>query len=91
MTVPEPFPQLRPAGDALGGVYVSRLERLVRLRRDFEEHLNGLGITLLDRSIFATLRDCMESGAGDKARILMQELSFGPGTFGLDGEDGPRG
>jgi len=33
--------------------YVSRLERLIRLRRDFEEHLNPLGVELLDRSMLA--------------------------------------
>jgi hypothetical protein len=68
----------RPAsGDGLGTFYLSRLERLVRLRRDFEEHLNDLGVDILDRSIYATFRDCVDSGAADRARALMDALPGG--------------
>lgn len=71
----------RPAsGDGLGTFYLSRLERLIRLRRDFEEHLNELGVDILDRSIYATFRDCIDCGAADRARVLMEAL---PGR-GLD-------
>jgi hypothetical protein len=73
---------LRPAsGDGLGNHYLSRLERLIRLRRDFEEHLNDLGVDILDRSIYATYRDCVDSGAADKARLLMETLPGGGGEW----------
>ncbi len=58
----------------LKGHYLGRLERLLRLRRDFEEHLNNLGVELRDRSIYATLRDCMENGAGRRAQSLMKMM-----------------
>lgn len=65
-----------PGGD-LPALYVSRLERLVRLRRDYEDHLNDLGVQLLDRSIVATVRDCVDSGVGDRAWALLGQLPEG--------------
>jgi hypothetical protein len=65
----------RPAhGDGLGNFYLTRLERLIRLRKDFDEHLNELGVDILDRSIYATYRDCVDSGAADSARRIMEAL-----------------
>jgi hypothetical protein len=58
----------------LGNHYLSRLERLVRLRRDFENHLNELGVDILDRSIYATYRDCVDTGCVDGAREVMLAL-----------------
>ncbi len=63
----------RPGAD-LKEFYISRLERLIRLRRDFERDLNSLGVRLLDRSIYATFRDCVDSGGSRKARVLMDGL-----------------
>lgn len=54
-------------------LFVSRLERLVRLRKDYREDLNPLGLRLLDRAIYATYQDCIEYGAADKARALMTD------------------
>jgi hypothetical protein len=71
--------------EGLSSFYLSRLERLIRLRRDFEDHLNDLGVDILDRSIYATFRDCVDSGTADRARSLMQAL---PGR-GLEWQ-GPR-
>ena len=68
-----------PSG-GLPELFVSRLERLVRLRSEFEEHLNDLGVELLDRSIVATYRDCIETGAGVKAKALIGRLP-NPGDF----------
>jgi len=67
-----PRPSRKDGG--LGSFYVSRLERLIRLRRDFEDHLNDLGVDILDRSIYATFRDCVDSGLADRARLLMEAL-----------------
>ncbi len=58
----------------LGSHYLSRLERLVRLRKDFEDHLNDLGVDILDRSIRATYLDCVDTGAADRAKLLMESL-----------------
>jgi hypothetical protein len=63
--------------DGLGSHYLSRLERLIRLRQDFEDHLNELGVDILDRSIHATFRDCVDSGGADSARLLMEVLPGG--------------
>ena len=62
------------AQDEARDVFVSRLARLIRLRRDFGGDLNQLGIDLLDRSIYATYRDCMDFGAGDEARQLVGDV-----------------
>jgi hypothetical protein len=51
--------------------FVRRLERLVRMRKDYREDLNPLGLRLLDRAIYATYRDCIEYGAAAEARALM--------------------
>ena len=44
--------------------YLSRLRRLLRLRRDHFEELNEQGLKLLDRSIFAAYCDCIDIGQG---------------------------
>jgi len=54
-------------------LFVSRLERLLRLRRDYREDLNPLGLRLLDRAIYATYRDCLEYGAESEAGALMAD------------------
>jgi hypothetical protein len=54
-------------------VFLNRLRRLIRMRREYREDLNPLGILLLDRSIDATYQDCIDFGAGDQARALMGE------------------
>jgi hypothetical protein len=77
-----PFsPRSAPESEARS-VFVSRLERLIQLRRDFQEDLNPLGIELLSRSIYATYRDCVTFGAEDRARTMMTraglELEAGP-------------
>jgi hypothetical protein len=72
--MPKPQSYQAESGGSLRDFYISRLERLVRLRRDFEEHLNSLGVEILDRSIFATLRDCEDAGAGARARKVVAGL-----------------
>jgi len=52
-------------------LFVSRLERLIRLRQEYNQDLNPLGLRLLDRAIYATYRDCIEYGAGDQVRSLV--------------------
>lgn len=53
------------------GTFLRRLERLIRMRRDYREDLNPLGIRLLDRAIEATFQDCIDFGGEKEARNLM--------------------
>ena len=52
-------------------LFVGRLERLIRLRHEYREDLNPVGLRLLDRAIYATYRDCVDHGAEDRARSMM--------------------
>lgn len=61
---------------SLRGLYLRRLQRLLRLRQQHEQELNGLGTRLLDRSIFAAYCDCRNVGAGEKARAVLHEVNF---------------
>jgi hypothetical protein len=68
----------RPAAESeTRSLFVSRLERLIQLRKDFQDDLNPLGMELLSRSIYATYRDCVDFGAAEKARSLMSRAGLG--------------
>ena len=74
MKSPEmPFFRGRTEGQ-INALFVSRLERLIRLRREYREDLNPLGIRLLDRAIYATYRDCCEYGAEEPAKYWLSNL-----------------
>ena len=60
-------------------IFVMRLERLLRMRKDYSEDLNPLGLRLMDRAIDATYRDCVDYGAADEARAVMSRHSVLPG------------
>jgi hypothetical protein len=51
--------------------FVRRLERLIRLRCEYSQDLNPLGLRLLDRSIHSTYQDCIDFGAVDEAKNLL--------------------
>ena len=78
--------QEKPSSQATQGqvkaIFLDRLERLLRMRRDYREDLNPLGLRLMDRAIDATYRDCVDFGAAEKARELMK------GAARPDGEQG---
>ena len=61
--------------DSLRNVYVARIERLLRLRREHEAELNSQGIRLLDRAIFAAFCACREAGAEDKAKLILRKAN----------------
>ena len=63
----------REAGPAPRG-YLSRLRRLLRLRRDHFDELNEQGLRLLDRSIFAAYCDCLDIGQGDAAKSVLKDV-----------------
>lgn len=54
--------------------YLTRLRRLLRLRRDHFDELNDQGLRLLDRSIFAAYCDCLDIGEGEAARAVLQDV-----------------
>jgi hypothetical protein len=60
-----------PAAGATKDVFVNRLARLIQLHRNFQDDLNPLGLRLLERSIRATYRDCIDFGAADQAHTLL--------------------
>jgi hypothetical protein len=68
---PPEMPFFRRTEGQINVLFVSRLERLIRLRREYREDLNPLGIRLLDRAIYATYRDCIDYGAVAQAEALM--------------------
>ena len=61
--------------DSLRNVYVARIERLLRLRREHEPELNSQGIRLLDRAIFAAFCACREAGVEDKAKLVLRDAN----------------
>lgn len=55
-------------------LYLRRLERLVRLRRDYDHDLNAAGLKLLDRAIESTRQDACEQGAAGAAADIVARL-----------------
>ena len=66
-----PSPSPRAQESQVKAIFLGRLQRLIRLRREYREDLNPLGLRLLDRAIDATYRDCIDYGAADAARPIM--------------------
>ena len=60
--------------DQLRDGYLSRLRRLLRLRRDHFDELNEQGLRLLDRSIFAAYCDCLDIGHGEAAKTILKDV-----------------
>jgi hypothetical protein len=72
---PAPAPPIaRASAEQLREGYLSRLRRLLRLRRDHFEELNDQGLRLLDRSIFAAYCDCLDIGEGESARSVLKDV-----------------
>jgi hypothetical protein len=64
----------RATPDQLRDGYLTRLRRLLRLRRDHYDELNDQGLRLLDRSIFAAYCDCIDIGQGDAAKDVLKDV-----------------
>jgi hypothetical protein len=63
-----------PAGSGEGltrTLFIRRLERLVRLRREYSDDLNPLGLRLLDRAISSTYKDLVEFGVEDEIKHIV--------------------
>jgi hypothetical protein len=76
---------------SLKSVYVDRIERLLRLRREHDQELNSQGIRLLDRAIFAAYCACREAGLEDKAKSILFDANLPIGQLELPStEELPR-
>ncbi len=72
-SIPSAAPSLAESSpDSLRVVYTKRLRRLLRLRHDHEDELNGQGLRLLDKAIFAAYCACRDVGAETKAREVLR-------------------
>ncbi len=58
--------------------FLRRLNRLPRLRREQGTELNGDGVRLIDRAIYATYCDASDVGVAEEAQKLLRKL---PVTF----------
>ncbi len=66
------MPSPAESGEGLTkALFIRRLERLIRLRREYRDDLNPLGLRLLDRAISATYKDLVEFGAEDEIRHIV--------------------
>ncbi len=65
------MPKLR-AYNAQQSLFLSRLVRLLRQRRDYANVLgaNDWRMKLLNKAIYSTFCDCLELGVADEARAL---------------------
>lgn len=55
------------------GVFLRRLERLIRLRRHYNDDLADLGVRMLTRAITATYGDCLDYGVDCEADAIMSK------------------
>jgi hypothetical protein len=55
--------------------FLTRLRRLLRLRKDQSGKLNEGGLRLIDRAIYATYCDAADCGATPAARRLLQRYA----------------
>lgn len=67
------MPSFQRSGDHadLRELFVKRLSRLIKVRKQYGEDLNSTGAQLIDRAIYATYQDCVEHGGGQEALVLM--------------------
>jgi len=56
--------------------FLRRLNRLLLLRRQQAEQLNGDGLKLIDRGIYSTYCDCVDLGVTSEAQKLLHRFSL---------------
>jgi len=52
--------------------FLTRLRRMVRLRREQSELLSPEGLRLLDWAIYSTFCDCLEQGVANEGRSIIR-------------------
>ena len=76
-SLPSAAPSIRESSpDSLRAIYTQRLRRLLRLRHAHEDELNGQGLRLLDKAIFAAYCACRDVGAETKAREVLRTANI---------------
>ena len=60
--------------EELADPMLSNLGHLLRLKHDLFDVLNDVGLKLLNRLIFATYADCIDSGQRDAANALIDSI-----------------
>lgn len=54
--------------------FLRRLQRLLRLRTEQSDELNGDGLRLIDRAIYATYCDATDVGVAEAAQDILREV-----------------
>lgn len=54
--------------------FLRRLHRLLRLRQDQGQELNGEGVRLIDRAIYSTYCDACDVGVAEEAQRVLRRL-----------------
>lgn len=54
--------------------FLRRLNRLLRLRQEQGQELNGEGVRLIDRAIYSTYCDASDVGVAEEAQRLLRRL-----------------
>ncbi len=65
--------------------FLRRLNRMLRLRREQSDQLNGEGVRLIDRAIYSTYCDAADLGVVEDAQKLLHRLAVpSAGTLSED-------
>jgi hypothetical protein len=54
--------------------FLRRLQRLLRLRNEQSDELNGDGLRLIDRAIYATYCDATDVGVAEAAQDILRKV-----------------
>lgn len=55
------------------GIFLRRLERLIRIRFHYREEFNYFGAQMISRAISATYGDCLDYGVDCEADAIMSK------------------
>lgn len=75
LSTPEP-PQTTDNYDRLQMFFLGRLERLIHVKNNYH-NIDKVSVRklqkALDRSIYSTLRDCIEANVGEQAKAILRQ------------------
>ncbi len=75
LSTPEP-PSITENYDRLQMFFLGRLERLIHVKNNYH-NLDKVSVRklqkALDRSIYSTLRDCIEANVGEQAKAILRQ------------------
>jgi len=70
-----PIKESEPSYSLLQLHFLRRLNRLLRLRREQSDQLNGEGLRLIDRAIYSTYCNAVELGVAAEAQKLLHHFA----------------